>query len=48
MNYEEKYKELCEELVGIDATDRYTHEDILSYVYNLKNIEDKYYDSQKT
>ena len=48
MDYEKKYKELCEELVGIDATERYSHQDILSYVYNLKNIEDKYYDSQKT
>ena len=27
MNYEEKYKELCEALVGIDATERYSHED---------------------
>ena len=44
----EKYEELCEALVGIDATERYTHEDILSYVYNLKKMEDKYYDSQKT
>ena len=44
----EKYKELCEALVGIDATERYSHEDILSYVYNLKKMEDKYYDSQKT
>ena len=44
----EKYKELCEALVGIDATERYTHEDILSYVYNLKKMEDKYYDSKKT
>ena len=44
----EKYEELCEALVGIDATERYTHEDILSYVYHLKKMEDKYYDSQKT
>ena len=44
----EKYEELCKALVGIDATERYTHEDILSYVYNLKKMEDKYYDSQKT
>ena len=44
----EKYEELCEALVGIDATERYSHQEILSYVYNLKNIEDKYYDSQKT
>ena len=48
MNYEEKYKEICEELVGVDATEIYSHEDILSYVYNLKKMEDKYYDSQKT
>jgi hypothetical protein len=49
--YEElknKYKELCEALVGIDATERYTHEDMLSYVYNLKNIEERFYDGQKT
>ena len=44
----EKYKELCEALVGIDATERYSHQDILSYVYNLKKMEEKYYDSQKT
>ena len=44
----EKYEELCEALVGIDATERYSHEDILSYVYNLKKMKDKYYDSQKT
>ena len=44
----DKYEELCEALVGIDATERYSHEDILSYVYNLKKMEDKYYDSQKT
>ena len=42
----DKYEELCEALVGIDATERYSHEDILSYVYNLKNIEDKYYDKK--
>ena len=44
----EKYKELCEALVGIDATERYSHQEILSYVYNLKNIEERFYDSQKT
>ena len=48
MKYEEKYKELCEALVGIDATERYTHEDILSYVYNLKKMEEKSYESKKT
>ena len=48
MNYEEKYKEICEELVGVDATERYSHQEILSYVYNLKNIEERFYDSKKT
>ena len=42
-----KYKELCEALVGIDATERYSHQEILSYVYNLKNIEERYYDNKK-
>ena len=44
----EKYKELCEALVGIDATERYSHQGILSYVYNLKSIEERFYDSKKT
>ena len=48
MNYEEKYKELCEELVGIDATERYSHQDMLSYIHNLKSIEERFYDGQKT
>ena len=43
----DKYEELCEALVGIDATDRYTHEDMLSYIHNLKSIEERYYDGQK-
>jgi len=43
----EKYEEICEALAGIDATERYTHEDILSYIHNLKNIEERYYDKQK-
>ena len=43
----EKYKELCEALVGIDATDRYSHQEILSYVYNLKSIEERFYDNKK-
>ena len=37
-----KYEELCEALVGDNSTERYTHEDIVSYVYNLKNIEEKF------
>jgi hypothetical protein len=41
-----KYEKLCEALVGIDATERYTHEDILSYVYNLKDTEEKFYDNK--
>ena len=48
MDYEKKYKQLCEALVGVDATERYSHQEILSYVYNLKNIEERFYDSQKT
>jgi len=43
----EKYEKLCEALVGIDATERYTHEDMLSYIHNLKTIEERYYDEQK-
>ena len=48
--YEElknKYKELCEELAGEDATSRYSHQDMLSYIHNLKTIEERYYDGQK-
>ena len=47
MSDKEKYEELCEALVGIDATERYSHEDIISYVYNLKNIEEKSYEKKK-
>jgi hypothetical protein len=43
----DKYEELCEALVGIDATERYTHEDMLSYIHDLKTIEERYYDEQK-
>ena len=42
-----KYEELCEALVGIDATERYSHQEILSYVYNLKKIEERFYDNKK-
>ena len=44
----EKYEELCEALVGIDATERYTQEEIVDYAYKLKDIEEKFYDSKKT
>jgi len=43
----EKYEEICEALVGEDATKRYSHLDMLSYIHNLKTIEEKYYDEQK-
>ena len=43
----EKYEELCEALVGIDATERYSHQDMLSYIYNLKSIEERFYDNKK-
>ena len=48
LNYFEKYKQLCEALVGIDATERYSHEEIVDYAYKLKDIEEKSYDSKKT
>jgi len=43
----EKYEEICEALVGIDATKRYSHQDMLSYIYNLKSIEERFYDNKK-
>ena len=46
--YKEKYKEIFEALVGIDATERYTQEEIVDYAYKLKDIEEKFYDSKKT
>ena len=47
MSDKEKYEELCEALVGIDATERYTFLEILQYVDNLKSIEEKYYDNKR-
>jgi hypothetical protein len=46
MSDTEKYEELCRALVGIDATERYTHEEMVSYVYNLKKSEEKKYDNK--
>ena len=46
MTYKEKYEQLAEEMVGDDATERYTHEDILSYIYNLKKMEEKSYEKE--
>ena len=42
MTYKEKYEQLMESLGGDNAIERYTQEDMLSYVYNLKNIEEKF------
>jgi hypothetical protein len=47
MTYKEKYEQLMESLVGDNAIERYTQEDILSYVYNLKDIEEKSYEKKK-
>jgi len=38
---EEKYEQLAEQLVGDDATDRYTHEELINEVNRLKDIEEK-------
>ena len=46
MSDKEKYEELCEALVGIDATERYTFKEILAYAYTLKNIEERYHDKK--
>jgi len=48
MTYKEKYEQLMESLVGDNAIERYTQEDILSYVYNLKNIEEKFNNTKPT
>ena len=42
MSNSEKYEKLCEALVGVDATSRYTFKEILAYAYTLKNIEERY------
>ena len=46
--YKEKYKEIFEALVGVDGMNRYSHLDVLSYIHNLKNIEERHYASKKT
>jgi len=48
MTYKEKYEQLMESLVGDNAIERYTQEDILSYAYNLKNIEEKFNNTKPT
>ena len=37
---EEKYEQLAEQLVGDDATDRYTHAELIDEVNRLKDIEE--------
>jgi len=37
---EEKYEQLAEQLVGDDATDRYTHQELINEVNRLKDIEE--------
>ena len=37
----EKYEHLAEQLVGDDATDRYTHEELIAEVNRLKDIEER-------
>ncbi len=36
----EKYEQLAEQLVGDDATDRYTHQELINEVNRLKDIEE--------
>ena len=40
----EKYEHLAEQLVGDDATDRYTHEELIAEVNRLKDIEEREYE----
>ena len=44
----EKIEEIYRELIGEDGLERYTHKEIIEYIKRLKDIEEKYYDSQKT
>tara|TARA_R100000808_G_C2038771_1_gene79293 strand:+ start:208 stop:348 length:141 start_codon:yes stop_codon:yes gene_type:complete len=36
----DKYEELAELLVGDNALERYTHEELKDYIENLKDLED--------
>ena len=47
MTYKEKYEQLAEEMVGDDATERYTQEELISEVNRLKDIEEKSYEKKK-
>ena len=39
---ENNYKAIAEAIVGDDAINRYTHEELLDEVYRLKDIEQKF------
>ena len=43
-NYKKLYEELAERLVGIDATERFKHIELINYADELKTIEEKYYE----
>ena len=40
LEFKEKYEQLAEQLVGDDATDRYTHQELINEVNRLKDIEE--------
>ena len=41
-NHSTNYEQVAEALVGDDATKRYTIDELLNYIEDLKNIEEKY------
>ena len=47
MTYKEKYEQLAEQLVGNNATERYTQEELINEVNRLKDIEEKSYEKKK-
>ncbi len=46
MTYKEKYEQLAEQLVGDNATERYTQEELINEVSRLKDIEEKSYENK--
>jgi hypothetical protein len=44
VSYKKLYEELAEKLVGIDATKRFKHIELIDYADELKTIEEKYYE----
>ena len=47
MTYKEKYEQLMESLVGDNAIERYTQEELISEVNRLKDIEEESYEKKK-